>query len=100
VGEPEVVEVSHRFRERPDAWDHERVGGSDLFVVVRDRRGGADVLERLLDRAAIAHPVVDHADTGAHTSVPFVLGTPRSVGSSATAALSARAKDLKVASIT
>ena len=56
----------------------------------------ADVLERLLDAAAVAHAVVDDRD---HVSVPFVDGTPVSLGSTATATRSARANALKHASI-
>ncbi len=65
----------------------------------------ADVRQRLLDRAAVAHAVVDDGDVDglveqAHeVSVPFVLGTPLSVGSSATAWRRARAKALNAASI-
>src|SRR6185312_16217324 len=63
---------------------------------------GADVLERLLHRPSIAHPVIDEADPrrAGHTSVPLVLGTPRSAGSIATATRNALANDLNTASIT
>ena len=65
-----------------------------------DRRRGADVLERLLDRAQVAHPVVEDRDPGAHSlSVPLVEGTPLSSGSIETATRRARAKALKQASI-
>src|SRR4029077_663406 len=63
---------------------------------------GADVLERLEDRPAVAPPVVYQADAGGRThavSVPFVDGTPVSVGSIATAVRSARAVALNAASI-
>ena len=49
------------------------------------QHAGADMLERLLDRAPVAHAVVDHRDRrpgrgggsrSTHVSVPFVLGTP------------------------
>ena len=60
----------------------------------------ADVLERLLDRAQVAHPVVEDRDPGAHSlSVPLVEGTPLSSGSIETATRRARAKALKQASI-
>ena len=73
-------------------------------MIAGDRDGSADLLERLLDRAPVAHPVVEHRDRGAvgslmRSDVPLVLGTPDSVGSSATAARSARATALKIASI-
>ncbi len=75
-----------------------RVASSRVIVGL-----GADVLERLLDRATVAHVVVDDRDArrprGAHVSVPLVLGTPTSVGSTDAAARSARAKALKTASI-
>ena len=99
VREAERVEVAHRLREGAHAREHEAIGGAQLVVVGGDRGARADALERLLDRAAVAHPVVDHGDPG-HTSVPLVLGTPRSDGSSAIAARSARASDLNTASIT
>ena len=58
-----------------------RAARSGSLLISRAR---ADVLERLLDRAAVAHAVVDDRDldrlrrSGAHAvSVPFVLGTPR-----------------------
>ena len=58
--------------------DH-AVGGAHLGGVAGDRRGGADVLERLLDRAQVAHPVVEDRDPRAHSlSVPLVEGTPLS----------------------
>ena len=51
------------------------------------------MLERLLDRAAVAHSVIDDRDQRRlrpHVSVPLVLGTPSSLGSRATADRSAR----------
>src|ERR1700733_1008762 len=69
------------------------------------------MLERLLHRAAVTHAVVDNRDVHrlidegvvplvTHVvRVPFVLGTPVSVGSSATAWRSARANALNAASI-
>ena len=66
--------------------------GARISVVVGgEHRGRPDVLERLLDAAAVAHAVVDDRD---HVSVPFVDGIPVSVGSTATAARSARANAL------
>src|SRR5206468_11779874 len=75
----------------------EPVGGAERLLVAREPWLGPDVLERLLDAAPVAHPVVDDADHA--VSVPFVLGTPVSVGSMAIAARSARAKALNSASI-
>src|SRR5215208_807695 len=89
---------SHRLGKRPHAGDHDRVGRADLVVVGSAPDVGADVLERLLDGAAVAHPVVDERD-GAHVSVPLVDGIPDSEGSTATATRSARANALKQASI-
>ena len=97
--EPELVEVAHRERKGADAGHDDPVGGADRVVIGRQLDVRADVLERFLDRAAVAHPVVDDRDRR-HDSVPLVLGTPCSVGSSATAALSARATALNAASIT
>jgi len=57
--------------------------------ITADARAGADVLERLLDGAAVTHAVVDDRDLDGllyqrrhAVSVPFVLGTPVSVGRS------------------
>src|SRR3954471_7222435 len=95
------AEALHRRRERADAGHDEAVGRHQRFVVAGQQHARAHALERLLDAAAVAHPVVDDADRrGAHAvSVPFVDGTPGSVGSIATAARSARANALNAASI-
>ena len=64
-------------------------------VVVGDHGLGADPLERLLDRAQVAHPVVeDRAPVRHRSSVPLVEGTPVSSGSIETASRSARANAL------
>ena len=94
---PSARDVAHRLRERADAGQDHAVGGADRVVVARDHRARADVLERLLDAAPVAHPVVDDRDHA--SSVPLVDGTPVSRGSTATAARSARANALKHASI-
>ena len=101
VGEPELVDVVHGEREGADSGEHQPVGGRQATVIVGDLRLGADVLERLLDRAPVPHPVIDDRDprTRGHVSVPFVLGTPGSVASIATAARSALAVALNAASI-
>src|ERR1019366_4156268 len=95
-------EVAHGQRERSHPGDDEPVGVVELVVVAAHGRGRPDMLERLLNPAPGAHPVLDPRDpgTGPHTSVPLVLGTPCSVGSSATAARNARASALNAASIT
>jgi hypothetical protein len=99
--EAQVTQVSHRPRKRSHPGHDEAVARAQLPVVVRDRRAGADVLEGLLHRTAVAHAVVDDSDARtrsarrAHVSVPLVLGTPVSVGSSCAAARSARANALK-----
>ena len=66
-----------------------------VVAVMTDAR--AHVRERLLDAAAVAHPVVGDRDH--EVSVPLVDGTPVSSGSIATATRSARANALKHASI-
>src|SRR5205807_4630192 len=88
-------------RKRADARHDQAVAAAKRLGIARDLSASAHPLERLLHRAAVAHPVVDDGDARpvAHTSVPFVLGTPCSVGSSATAARSARASALNAASI-
>ena len=92
------AELSHPRREGADPGQHEPVTALQRARIGADVRPGTDVLERLLNGAAVAHPVIDHADQGAHR-VPFVLGTPLSSGSMATAVRSARASALKAASI-
>ena len=90
--EPERAQAAHRLREGADAGDDDARGRRDAasWSPVIDRLG-ADVRERLLDRAAVAHPVVDDRD---HRSA---LGgrDARLVGSIATATRSARANALK-----
>ena len=96
----------HRAREGAHAGHDEAGGGAQRVGVAADGDARADVLERLLHRAAVAHAVVDDRDLHgllqqrAHRlSVPFVLGTPVSPGSIATAWRRARANALKAASI-
>ena len=89
--EPGSAEAAHRLREGADAGHDDAVRRADRVVVGGQQRVGADVLERLLDAAAVAHAVVDDGD---HVSVPLVDGIPVSVGSTATAARSARANAL------
>ena len=108
--EAELVEVGHGAREGPHAGQHEPAGRADAGGVAGDGGAHADVLERLLDRAAVAHPVVDDRQlellVGEWCGSSLILpaypscsGTPCSLASSATAARSARAKALKAASI-
>ena len=95
-------ELAHRVREGAHPGDHEAVRGVDHGRIASDLRLRTDRLQRLLHRAPVAHPVVQDSDAraGVQDRVPFVLGTPCSVGSIAVAARSARAKALKTASIT
>src|SRR6202030_2720576 len=88
------------------AGQHQPGGRAQALGVVGHARSRPDMLERLLHRATVAHAIVDHRDLhglldqGHHAvSVPFVLGTPLSVGSIATAWRSARANALNDASI-
>ena len=100
----------HRPREGADAGQDQPVGGADRLGVGADRGARADVLERLLDRAQVAHPVVRAIDAlpaairgrssrSAFRAFPWCEGTPVSSGSIETATRSARAKALKAASI-
>ena len=96
----------------PTPGQHEAVGiGRDRRVGRADDLG-ADVLQRLLDRPQVAHPVVENRKNSAqrralrfafglrdHVSVPLVDGTPSSSGSIAIASRRARANALKQASI-
>ena len=93
---PSRLRFSIAFGNAPTPGQHEPGGVASRVGVRAQQRPRADVRERLLDRAAVAHPVVDDADLDAaraptpqrrahDVSVPFVLGTPGSVGSIATA---------------
>src|SRR5205807_709557 len=100
--QPQGLEVLHGPGERSHSGDHQPGAGLQHAEIAGDRRLRPHVLECLLDRAAIAHAVVDHADPGpaaAHFSVPLVLGIPDSRGSTSIAAASARAAALNAASI-
>jgi hypothetical protein len=77
--EAELAHRAHRGGEGAHAGDDEPVGGAQRVVVGGQRDARADALERLLDAATVAHPVVDDADRG-HVSVPLVDGTPVSSG--------------------
>ena len=104
--EPALAQPAHRLREGADAGQDDSVGRSKRFVVGCEAHVGADALERLLDRAAVAHPVVHHADRRSRraflrrrhaVSVPFVDGTASL--SIRTASRNARATPLKEASM-
>ena len=104
--QPELTDRAHPGGKGADAGQHQTVHLAQKLGVAAGLHARADVLERLFGRAAIAHAVVDQPDTGgpltriAHeVRVPFVLGTPVSVGSIATAWRSARANALNAASI-
>ena len=117
--EAQLAHGAHRRGKGADAGDDEAVGRAQRVVVGRQGHPGADALERLLDAAAVAHPVVDDPDARSprlrrpaialeteglrpaalHVKVPLVEGTPVSVGSMATAPRRARAKALNAASI-
>src|SRR5207249_4778046 len=103
---PACAQVLDPARERAHTGNHEDVRGAQLGLVGAHERARADVLERLLDRAPVAHAVIDDRDLhrlldeARHAvSVPFVLGTPGSEGSIATASRRARANALNAASI-
>src|SRR2546429_976040 len=104
--ESPLAEVLHGAREGANAGDDETVGGAQRLWVAAHHCAHADVLQRLLHRAAVAHAVVHHPDRAglparaAHVvSVPFVLGIPLSLGSLATASRRPRANALQAASI-
>ena len=96
--EPQLSHALDRLREGTHAGEDEPVGGASRLGVGGPRDLDADALERLLNRAQVAHPVVEDREPG-HVSVPLVDGTPLSPGSIATAWRSVRAKALKQASI-
>src|SRR5918996_369520 len=97
--EAELANAAHGTRKRPHARQDHAVGGPYPLGVVGDLGTGANSLERLLDRAQVAHPVVQHHYVRHQVSVPLVDGTPLSPGSISTAPRSARANALKHASI-
>src|SRR5262249_4705244 len=98
--QPQLANPLHRPREGADAGQDHAVGGAYLGGLAADLRRHPHMLQRLLDRAQIAHPVVEDRDPRAHwLSVPLVDGTPVSSGSIETATRSARAKALNEASI-
>ena len=101
--ESELKDPFHGFRKGANPGQHHPIGGINSVVVRGDLAGGADPFESLLDRAQVAHPVVEQGDgrspRGAQlVSVPLVLGTPApSTGS--IAERRARANPLNRASI-
>ena len=94
---PGRAQPPHRLGERAHARHDEAVGPGQDVVVAGQPGVPADALEGLLDRAAVAHAVVEDPDHAVR--VPFVDGTPASVGSIVTAARRARANALKAASM-
>jgi hypothetical protein len=90
--ETELAQVLHRAGKGAHAGHYQARRGAKPRRLAAHAGVRTDVLERLLDRAAVAHAVVDDGDAHgvlherAHAvSVPLVLGTPVSVGSTATA---------------
>src|ERR687897_753446 len=96
--EAELAHAVHRTRKCPHAREDHAVGDPYPLGVVGDLGAGANSLERRLDRAQVAHPVVQHHHVRHYVSVPFVDGTPLSPGSICTAWRSALANALKHAS--
>jgi hypothetical protein len=71
------AQAAHGLGERADAGDDDALGRAQLVVVGGEHGPGADLGERLLDRPAVAHAVVDDAD---HRT-PFVTARRSPVGS-------------------
>src|SRR4051812_42530259 len=97
--EPDLVDAAHRLREGADARQDHAVRRLDAVAVGCDLGLRPDLLQRLLDGAQVAHPVIEDGDPGHSVRVPLVEGTPLSSGSIETATRSARANALKDASI-
>ena len=102
---PNWRRLRHPARKRADAGQHERVGRARARRASRVMLGrGTDVLERLLDRAPVAHVVVDDRDARRAaplmSACPWCSGRRPRSGRATTAARSARANALKIASIT
>src|SRR3954451_9269954 len=95
----DFVDAAHRLREGADARQDHAVRGLDARGIRRDLGLRPDLLQRLLDRAQVAHPVVEDGDARHSVSVPLVEGTPLSSGSIETATRSARENALNAASI-
>src|SRR5262249_18322419 len=97
--EAALADPLHRPRKGTDSRQDHPVSRPHHLRIAADGGAGADVLERLFDRAQVAHPVIEDRDPRAHEfKVPLVEGTPLSSGSIETATRSARAKALKAAS--
>ena len=100
--EAQALDHLHRGRESAHAGQEQAVGALELRRLPGDERVRTDALQRLFDRAAVTHAVIDYGDAGPYAHavrVPLVLGTPVSVGSIATACRSALASALNAASI-
>src|SRR5699024_9318428 len=91
----------HARTERTDPGNDQAVGVQRHIEVTGQRDIDADTLERPYRRSHIARPVVEHHDARPRVSahrLPFVLGTPVSRGSAASAVRRARATALYCAS--
>ena len=67
--EPTLADPLHRPREGADAGQDDAVGVTGPVGVGGDPGRGADVLERLLDRPQVSHPVVEDRDPGHRLSL-------------------------------
>src|ERR1700674_2239794 len=81
-------------RESPDSWQHDSFRLLELFRIRRELGLGSHVRERPLDRADIAHAIVDDRD---QPKSPFEDGTP-AASPGDIASRSARPRALNVAS--
>ena len=94
-----LVHVPHGALEAPHAGKHQARSRRNVSGRVGDNRLPAHGSKAVLHREEVSLVVVDDDDLGrCHQSAPFVDGMPSTRGSGSTAALSARANDLNVAS--
>ena len=62
--ESEFADPEHRRRKSADARQDDAIGSSHHVLVGRDLGLGADPLQGFLDRAEVAHAVVEDRDPG------------------------------------
>ncbi len=74
--EAQPAHVLHRLRHRAHAGQDDAVGLAHARVLVGELGPGADVLERLVDRAQVAHAVVEDGERGGLTGRPWWRARP------------------------
>ena len=102
IAQPARIQFAHAVRHRALAGEHYTPGPNDRVCIIRDDDFGIGhhMSQGLLDRAQIAHTIIDDSNIyHVNYSVPLVEGiTPAIRGSSSSAMRSARPKALKIVS--